>query len=253
MSSLVKRLRMFAGPNGSGKSTIKSILSPKLLGIYINPDEIEQEIYTRRFLDFAIYNVHIHKEDMLHFFRSSSLLKNARLEERVERLGFSDNRIVFDHVEVNAYFAAVVADFIRVKLLETMQSFSFETVMSHPDKIELLNRARKIGYRTYLYYIATNDPEINIARIRHRVKMGGHPVPEDKVVSRYQNSLDLLHSAVKCTDRAYIFDNSSTDLVWLAEITDGKSLELKVDESELPEWFKTALMKNVQFESGAPL
>lgn len=35
------RLRMFAGPNGSGKSTIKSVLKPEMLGIYINPDEIE--------------------------------------------------------------------------------------------------------------------------------------------------------------------------------------------------------------------
>ena len=32
---------MFAGPNGSGKSTLKSMLRPELIGIYINPDEIE--------------------------------------------------------------------------------------------------------------------------------------------------------------------------------------------------------------------
>jgi predicted ABC-type ATPase len=31
----VPRLRMFAGPNGSGKSTIKSVLSPELLGVYL--------------------------------------------------------------------------------------------------------------------------------------------------------------------------------------------------------------------------
>ena len=40
----VSRLRMFAGPNGSGKSTIKSVLQPELLGVYINPDEIEAEL-----------------------------------------------------------------------------------------------------------------------------------------------------------------------------------------------------------------
>ena len=39
------RLRMFAGPNGSGKSTIKAVLRPELLGVYVNPDEIEQDIY----------------------------------------------------------------------------------------------------------------------------------------------------------------------------------------------------------------
>ncbi len=38
------RLRMFAGPNGSGKSTLNSIVSQELLGVYINPDDIEKEI-----------------------------------------------------------------------------------------------------------------------------------------------------------------------------------------------------------------
>jgi len=34
-------MRVFAGPNGSGKSTLKSVLPPPLLGVYLNPDEIE--------------------------------------------------------------------------------------------------------------------------------------------------------------------------------------------------------------------
>ena len=32
---------MFAGPNGSGKSTIKDGLPPKLVGVYVNADELE--------------------------------------------------------------------------------------------------------------------------------------------------------------------------------------------------------------------
>jgi hypothetical protein len=39
----VPRLRMVAGPNGSGKSTIKSVLPSELLGVYLNPDEIEAD------------------------------------------------------------------------------------------------------------------------------------------------------------------------------------------------------------------
>ena len=35
---------MFGGPNGSGKSTLKGYLSNTLLGVYLNPDEIEKEI-----------------------------------------------------------------------------------------------------------------------------------------------------------------------------------------------------------------
>jgi len=32
---------MFAGPNGSGKSVLKSFRPASLLGVYLNPDEIE--------------------------------------------------------------------------------------------------------------------------------------------------------------------------------------------------------------------
>lgn len=69
--------------------------------------------------------------------------------------------------------------------------------------------------------------------------MGGHSVPEDKIISRYRRSLDLLVDAVKSSNRAYIFDNSdSQGHVLLAEITNGKQIEMKVDL--MPDWFKTA-------------
>ena len=69
--------------------------------------------------------------------------------------------------------------------------------------------------------------------------MGGHSVPEDKIVSRYNRSLDLLKEAIPFTNRAYIFDNSTHELTWLAEITDGHFLEMKTDK--LPVWFERAL------------
>lgn len=49
------RLRMFAGPNGSGKSTIKSVVPGKLLGVYLNPDEIQKDIEDRGFLNVHEY------------------------------------------------------------------------------------------------------------------------------------------------------------------------------------------------------
>ena len=48
---------MFAGPNGSGKSTLKAYLPTDLLGGYLNPDEIEQGVRDRGFLDVAQHGV----------------------------------------------------------------------------------------------------------------------------------------------------------------------------------------------------
>ncbi|MBF0192432.1 MAG: zeta toxin family protein [Magnetococcales bacterium] len=230
---------MFAGPNGSGKSTLKSVINSALLGIYINPDEIEKEIGQRNFLDLSAYGVHTTAGEVLDFFNNAPLLNAAELQDEAAELRFSDEKLSFHRVAVNAYFASVAADFIRRKLLETGTSFTFETVMSFVDKVELLREAQQRGFRTYLYFIATEDPIINISRVRHRVRMGGHPVPEDKIVSRYRRSLDLLREAVRYTHRAYIFDNSGNERVWLAEVTAGKMLELKTNT--MPIWFKSAL------------
>lgn len=235
---------MFAGPNGSGKSTMKSVIKSNLLGFYINPDEIEAEIVRDGFLDFNRFGINTDKAEVLNFFESSALLEKADLSDEAGLLRFNDNRLDFFEVSVNAYFASVAADFIRQKLILSGQSFTFETVMSSPDKIRLLENARNRGYRTYLYYVATEDPIINISRIRHRVKMGGHDVPTEKITSRYFRSLDLLAEAIKYTNRAYIFDNSGSSLLWLAEITEGHSIEIKSQNTTA--WFKKYVLDKMK-------
>jgi predicted ABC-type ATPase len=233
------RLRMFAGPNGSGKSTIKSVIRSELLGVYINPDEIEKDIRNSDFLDLQAFSVRTTSSEILAFFHNSTLLAKADLLDEVDLLSFNDDKLSFHNVIVNSYFASVAADFIRHKLLETGTSFTFETVMSSPDKVAFLQKAQRRGYRTYLYYVATEDPIINILRVQRRVSLGGHPVPEDKIIARYSRSLDLLVDAIRHTNRAYIFDNSTHQQIWTAEITDGEFLEMKTDR--MPAWFKTAV------------
>ena len=239
---------MFAGPNGSGKSTLKSYLPKELLGVYLNPDEIEQAIRTHGFLDFATFGVTTTADEVLTFFNGSTLLASAGLVEAARQLSFANNRLAFAKVAVNSYFASVVGDFLRHKLLEQKVSFTFETVMSHPSKVALLAEAQQAGYRTYLYFVATDDPTINISRVRNRVRLGGHDVPEDRIATRYHRSLELLLDAIHQTNRAYVFDNSGDNKdqkhTWLAEITDGRVLELKSDQ--IPAWFKRAVLDKIR-------
>jgi predicted ABC-type ATPase len=235
---------MFAGPNGSGKSTIKSVIRPELLGVYINPDDIERDIRRNDVLDFQAYGIQTTQRDVLSFFRASPLLDRAGLQEAVECLRFNDDRLDFFQVPVNSYFASVAADFMRHQLLESGVSFTFETVMSSPDKVAFLQKAQQRGFRTYLYFVATDDPIINISRVNNRVKFGGHPVPEDKIIARYSRSLGLLISAIRYTHRAYLFDNSRHQHIWLAEVTDGAVLEMKTDQ--MPAWFKSAIWDQME-------
>lgn len=109
-----------------------------------------------------------------------------------------------------------------------------------------MKQAQSIGYRTYLYYVATDDPDINISRVKNRVRLGGHDVPANKITERYYRSLELLLGAIRYTDRAYIFDNSGegSDKSLLAEVTDGTVLELKTDET--PAWFISAVLDKLE-------
>jgi len=239
MRKNVPRVRMFAGPNGSGKSTIKSVIGQELLGVYINPDEIEEEMRKKDFIDLAYYGIQTTADEILVFFKKSSLLEKSALLPKVAAIRFGDDKLIFQDAGVNAYFASVAADFIRSKLLDAGKTFTFETVMSYPDKVEVLRKAQSKGYRTYLYYIATEDPDINISRVQYRISQGGHSVSKDKIVERYKRSLDLLVQAVQASNRAYIFDNSYQQPLLLAEITNGRILEMKTDQ--LPGWFHRSL------------
>ena len=240
MSAVQPRLRMFAGPNGSGKSTLKDVLEPDWLGVYVNADDIEAEIRAQGFASLAPYGVTATQAELRAFFAGSDFLKQQGLATDAQKILLRDGLVVFDTVTVNSYFASVLVDFIRHDLLRRKESFTFETVMSARAKVDFFCRAREQGFKTYLYYVATEDPEINVSRVAHRVTLGKHGVPRDKIIERYHRSLSLLVDAVTCADRAYIFDNSDSDRVWVAEVTDGIELELKTDL--IPYWVKTALL-----------
>jgi predicted ABC-type ATPase len=89
----IPRLRMFAGPNGSGKSTIKSVIRPELLGVYVNPDEIEQDIRKFDFLDLQPFQVRTTAAEILAFFQNSTLFARAELLDEAELLRF--NELIF--------------------------------------------------------------------------------------------------------------------------------------------------------------
>lgn len=248
----IPRLRMFAGPNGSGKSLLKPLLSPELLGVYVNPDEIEILLKQTGWLDLAAFQVNSDEASLKAFFAGSPLLKKEGLTGVADGIRLDGQRLSFGAQALNAYIAAVTAAFIREELLQSKTSFTTETVMSSPDKVGLLRRAHALGYRTYLYYIATDDPEINLSRIEARVAAGGHPVPPEKVAPRYHRSLGLLLDAIFETDRAYIFDNSHErgERLWIAEVTGGEELDLKVDE--LPAWFRKAVLDRAVHRGDGP-
>lgn len=104
--------------------------------------------------------------------------------------------------------AAQAAEKIRDRHLKDGNSFVFETVMSTADKIGFLLRAQKAGFFIRLFFIGTDNPTINAARVAQRVMEGGHDVPIPKIISRYSKSIANCPKAIAIADRAYVYDNS---------------------------------------------
>ncbi len=107
--------------------------------------------------------------------------------------------------------AAQLAEKQREEHVEQMQEFCFETVLSTERNLKLLKRAKERGYFIRCYYILTADPMINVWRVKARVESGGHDVPEEKIITRYDKSLELVSELIKVCDICHIYDNSDSN------------------------------------------
>lgn len=243
MSDITPRMRMFAGPNGSGKSTIIDVVKlakgSDFFGVNVNADEIEKQINEYGFLDFSAFHISSTDDEWFSFASTYTLSFKPESLDSIHSLTLENDKLFFNEINMNSYYASVIASFIRNKLLEEKKNFSFETVMSHEEKIEFLDKAQGRGFKTYLYFVATDDPEINISRVNSRVAQGGHYVSEEKIRKRYFKSLNLLKEALKFSDRAFIFDNSGMEHSYLASYSIAEKWTLKVNE--VPSWFAKAV------------
>ena len=96
--------------------------------------------------------------------------------------------------------AAQIAERQREAYLSDKSEFCFETVLSTSRNLELLKRAREMGYFIRCYYILTIDPTINVYRVKARVASGGHDVPVEKIYARYDRAIDLVPKVVAVSD-----------------------------------------------------
>ena len=122
--------------------------------------------------------------------------------------------------------AAQYATTLRETALNKKLDFTFETVLSTSRNVELLKKAKSLGYRVEVVFVLTADPKINVLRVAERVKKGGHNVPEDKIISRYYKSINNLSVLLKFADITWVVDNS-TDKAELIVYSKDNQIEIK--------------------------
>ncbi|WP_430410129.1 zeta toxin family protein [Kordia sp.] len=237
---------MFAGPNGSGKSTVYDVLKNKFdVGVYVNADEIEKKLADSKIFSLTDYGLsnQITSEYFTAFIENHTLYKKVTAAGFVIDLQFQNGKILNPNLKTHSYEASILADFIRNELIENGKKLTFETVMSHSSKLETLRNSKAKGYKNYLYFISTENVEINKQRVDERVINGGHPVPEDKIEKRYYRSLTYLSEAIQHTHRTFIFDNSGDNSVLVLDVFKGEKITFHSDS--IPVWMDTYFLENL--------
>ncbi len=92
------------------------------------------------------------------------------------------------------------------QLFATHDSFIYETTLS--GKNNFVKQAHDNGYKIVFVYVLLSSVEQNIARVKQRVAMGGHGVPEDVIRRRYYRSLSNFDSVCEKSAQWEIYDNS---------------------------------------------
>ena len=236
---MTPRYRVVAGPNGSGKTTLmRRLAADYAVNFYsvLNADDIFAEVsrtgaYAPR--------VSVTAGQLKSYAAITSYPDDVKAP-------FADGSITVDadcvrfrtKESATSYTVALLAGFLQEMHILERTSFSQETVFSHPSKVEALKAAVKSGFRTYLYFVATDSPDVNAARVETRARLGGHSVPRGKVVERYEKTFVNAVAAIPFLSRAFFFDNGGEVMRYLGgwNRDDGFVAARRVD-GDVPRWF----------------
>lgn len=79
----------------------------------------------------------------------------------------------------------------------------------------------KAGYEAILYFLSTDDVEVNIARVAKRVIQGGHDIPQAIIRSRYAQSHSYLKIKLREFREVYLIDSTTIAFAVQSQITNG--------------------------------
>lgn len=188
---------VLVGPNGSGKSSLAN-----LLGL------TSVQIGDKRYKGRIVFDGET----------GEVLLPMVNPDEIAKAIKHDNPSMNWDACNLQA---AREADETRKVLAEAGFDFCFETVGSHVSKVEFLAGLKSKGYTIAILFISTENPEINVRRVKERHHSGGHDVPPEKVRSRYLRTMRLLPEYYLLADVMAIFDNGDD-----REQNDGKGPKL---------------------------
>jgi len=95
------------------------------------------------------------------------------------------------------------------RLARARVSFAFESTLSGTAHATRLAKLKRAGYRVEIVYLRIGSVQLALRRIAARVKQGGHNVPRDDVLRRFQRSWSNFQRIYRpIADQWSAYDNS---------------------------------------------
>ena len=113
-------------------------------------------------------------------------------------------------------------------------SFTQETTLSGQRPLRMIREAKEAGYYVRLFYVGISSAQEALKRIENRVSKGGHNIPKDDVLRRFDERNEALAKVLDYVDEAVLYDNEN-GFVAIAEYKNG---ELIARGDYVPDWLK---------------
>jgi predicted ABC-type ATPase len=95
-------------------------------------------------------------------------------------------------------------------LIEAEKDFVVEVTLSGKGFARIISRLKRAGYTITIVFLFLKSSETCVARVRNRVKAGGHHVPTEDVVRRFHRSKhNFWHIYKDLVDGWHLFYNST--------------------------------------------
>lgn len=97
------------------------------------------------------------------------------------------------------------------KLLDTGDSFAFETTLSTRSYVKYVEKAKQLNYQVTCVFFWLDSEKLAISRVETRVNEGGHHIPEEVIRRRYKRGLINFFNLFLPKIDNWLFINNSGD------------------------------------------
>lgn len=137
-----------------------------------------------------------------------SSLRDLTLDFKNEFIIIDPDKITKENGGNNVLGGRKVIELFK-ECINNKKSFVIETTLSGKSVLNRLKEAKNAGFKVEMVYVGLDSVDLNIQRVANRVAKGGHNIPTEDIIKRYNSSRENLIKSINLLDKLEIYDNTN--------------------------------------------